>query len=145
MKNFRSLLPLIALLPLTACNEDGTVDGKTLQDAASKVSGEAGELAGKAGDALNDAQQKMGSVFEDMSAKAKEALGNIDLSDMNVEKLKELLNEKTAELSSLKDKIAKFDMSSLTGGMSLEDLKDKVPALEEVIASIKEAIAKIGG
>ncbi|MHC4377855.1 MAG: hypothetical protein ACYS26_14750, partial [Planctomycetota bacterium] len=69
----------------------------------------------------------------------------IDLSEMDVDKLKELLNEKTAELAGLKDQIKNFDLSNLTGGLSLDDLKDKVPSLEEAIKFLQDAIAKVGG
>ena len=145
MKTSRLLLPLIALLPLTACNEDGTVDGKALEDAAGAVSGEAGDLANQAGEALGDLQGQLGGMFEGLSEQAKGVLGNIDLSEMDVDKLKELLNEKTAELAGLKDQIANFDLSNLTGGLSLDDLKDKVPSLEEAIKFLQDAIAKVGG
>lgn len=145
MKTSRLLLPLIALLPLTACNEDGTVDGKSIEDAASKVSGEAGDLANQAGEALGDMQGQLGGMLEGLSDKAKGALGDIDLSSMDVNGLKNLLNEKTAELAGLKDQIANFDLSNLTGSLSLDDLKDKVPSLEEAIKFLQDAIAKVGG
>ena len=145
MKNFHSWLPLFALLPLVACNEDGTVDSQTVGDAASKVSREAEEWADQAGEALDDLQGQLEDMLGGLSETAKDALGDIDLSEMDVDKLKGLLNEKTAELAELKEQIESVDLPNLTSNLSLEELKEQVPSLQETIDFLRDAIKALGG
>ena len=145
MNTSRILLPLVALLPLAACKEDGTVDAQSIGDAAAEASESAGDLAENAGEALGGMQEQLGGMFGDLSEQAKGALGNIDLPNMNVDDLKELLGSKQEELAALKDQIGNFDISNITGGMSLDDLKGKLPSLQESVQFLQDAIAKIGG
>lgn len=145
MKNVHSWLPLFALLPLFACSEDGTVDRQAVGDAASKVSGEAEEWADQAGQALDNLQGQLDDMLGGLSDTAKNALGDINLSEMDVEKLEDLLKDKTAELAELKEQIERFDLPNLTSNLSLEDMKEQVPSLQETVDFLRNAIKALGG